>query len=622
MPTLPPSLLSPLQTPHLAPTSGCSCYRVRNVYCCKQALCVCHSLCFNGSALLSAPTPQPTSGRNRQMTGSLPPPCLPPQYTLNQIQPSLDGASSSSSGITDVLSPIPCSRKAEFAASLNMALTEAPIRGGLHAASEDTWHKWVGRGGGNRDKGGSAEWRDGSTLLIPLDDPTTNVAHFIGGLLGGWMGEGQGGVNDVSGREGGSDTASQQCINAHGSSSHHTIPPATHPSCCLQVSACCAFPTMRQHGQQGWIPSVLHMLLRIALEPLLNHTASSHHFPSLPRSPQSLADAISPEVLVGVSTGAAASTGASRGGLEVLAGAVEFESAFSRASDAHPMCFHRLVLPGYLKVPLPALTPLSSLLSTPLPALPCDSLPHVSLIWGMEQADMFKHRLKKAFPHPGPDPFCALASPDNASVGDASAGSSSADGATVRLLYITRNASLTRGRRVMSEESSKALLNLFHQLNFQVCALSTMMWLCHFSGRPAALLVPSGTFSLLPPTSSHTASSHTSVPQFLPFPIMLFPYFSMGPASPISNYRQHIGLPHIPILARFPSTPSKSHNPLFLLPCVLAHQVVQVEFTPLTFVHQLALVQAADIIVSLHGAGLTNPASCARPSPLLSRSTR
>ncbi|CAI5989716.1 unnamed protein product [Closterium sp. NIES-65] len=385
--TLPPSRLSPLHTPHLTPTSGCSCYRVRNVYCCKQALCVCHSLCFNGSALLSAPTPQPTSGRNRQNPGSLPPPCLPPQYTLNQIQPSPDGASSSSSGITDVLSPIPCSRKAEFAAYLNMALTEAPIRGGLHAASEDTWRKWVGPGGGNRDKGGSAEWRDGSTLLIPLDDPTTNVAHFIG--------------------------------------------------------------AMRQHGQRGWIPSVLHMLLRIALEPLLNHTASSHHIPSLPRSPQSLADAISPEVLVGASTGAAASTGASRGGLEVLAGAVEFESAFSRASDAHPMCFHRLVLPGYLKA--------------------------ITFPGGMEQADMFKHRLKEAFPHPDPDPFRALASPENASVGDASAGSSSADGTTVRLLYITRNASLTRGRRVMSAESSSALLKLFHQLNFQVRAHSTAM---------------------------------------------------------------------------------------------------------------------------------------------------
>ncbi|CAI7867000.1 unnamed protein product [Closterium sp. NIES-54] len=457
MPTLPPSLLSPLQTPHLAPTSGCSCYRVRNVYCCKQALCVCHSLCFNGSALLSAPTPQPTSGRNRQITGSLPPPCLPPQYTLNQIQPSLDGASSSSSGITDLLSPIPCSRKAEFAAYLNMALTEAPIRGGLHAASEDTWHKWVGPGGGNRDKGGSAEWRDGSTLLIPLDDPTTNVAHFIG--------------------------KAAQILLVNNASTPTALPLITR---FLLPRTPAAASRMRQHGQQGWIPSVLHVLLRIALEPLLNHTASSHHFPSLPRSPQSLADAISPEVLVGASTGAAASTGASRGGLEVLAGAVEFESAFSRASGAHPMCFHRLVLPGYLKA--------------------------ITFPGGMEQADMFKHRLKEAFPHPGPDPFRALASPDNASVGDVSAGSSSADGATVRLLYITRNASLTRGRRVMSEESSKALLNLFHQLNFQVA---------------------------------------------------------------------------------------------------------QVEFTPLTFAHQLALVQAADIIVSLHGAGLTNPASFARSDSVL-----
>ncbi|CAI5534442.1 unnamed protein product [Closterium sp. Naga37s-1] len=455
--TLPPSRLSPLHTPHLAPTSGCSCYRVRNVYCCKQALCVCHSLCFNGSALLSAPTPQPTSGRNRQNPGSLPPPCLPPQYTLNQIQPSPDGASSSSSGITDVLSPIPCSRKAEFAAYLNMALTEAPIRGGLHAASEDTWRKWVGPGGGNRDKGGTAEWRDGSTLLIPLDDPTTNVAHFIG--------------------------KAAQILLVNNASTPTALPLITR---FLLPRTPAAASRMRQHGQRGWIPSVLHMLLRIALEPLLNHTASSHHIPSLPRSPQSLADAVSPEVLVGASTGAAASTGASRGGLEVLAGAVEFESAFSRASDAHPMCFHRLVLPGYLKA--------------------------ITFPGGMEQADMFKHRLKEAFPHPDPDPFRALASPHNASVGDASAGSSSADGTTVRLLYITRNASLTRGRRVMSAESSSALLKLFHQLNFQVA---------------------------------------------------------------------------------------------------------QVEFTPLTFAHQLALVQAADIIVSLHGAGLTNPASFARSDSVL-----
>ncbi|CAI5461466.1 unnamed protein product [Closterium sp. Yama58-4] len=207
---------------------------------------------------------------------------------------------------------------------------------------------------------------------------------------------------------------------------------------------------MRQHGQHGWIPSVLHMLLRIALEPLLNHTALSHHIsPSLPLNPQSLAAAISPEALVGVSIGAAASTGASTGGSgggsgggeEVLAGVVEFESAFSRASDAHPMCFHRLVLPGYLKA--------------------------ITFAGGMEQADMFKHRLKEAFPHPKPDPFHTLASPDNASIGDVSAGRSSADSATVRLLYITRYASLTRGRRVMSAESSSALLKLFHQLKFE-----------------------------------------------------------------------------------------------------------------------------------------------------------
>ncbi|CAI5470139.1 unnamed protein product [Closterium sp. Yama58-4] len=226
---------------------------------------------------------------------------------------------------------------------------------------------------------------------------------------------------------------------------------------------------MRQHGQHGWIPSVLHMLLRIALEPLLNHAALSHHTPSLPLNPQSLAAAISPEALVGASIGA-----------------VEFESAFSRASNAHPMCFHRLVLPGYLKA--------------------------ITFPGGMEQADMFKSRLKEAFPHPDPDPFRTLASPDNASIGDASAGSSSADSVTVRLLYITRNASLTRGRRVMSAESSGALLKLFHQLKFQVA---------------------------------------------------------------------------------------------------------QVEFTPLTFAHQLALVQAADIIVSLHGAGLTNPASFARSDSVL-----
>ncbi|GJP42974.1 hypothetical protein CLOM_g2493 [Closterium sp. NIES-68] len=387
------------------------------------------------------------------------------------MQPSPDSPSDSASSrrreTTDVLSPIPCTRKAEFAAFLNMALMEAPIRGGLHAASKDTWQEWVGQEGGGEGKGGLVDWRDGGTLLIPLDDPTTNVAHFIG--------------------------KAAQILLVNNASLPTALPLITR---FLLPRTPAAAARMRQHGQHGWIPSVLHMLLRIALEPLLNRTSDLKHISSLPLSPGSLAAAISPETLAGAASadgssgGSIGGSGGSSGGAELLAGAVEFESAFSRASHEHPMCFHRLVLPGYLKA--------------------------ITFPGGMEEADMFKQRLMEAFPHSNPDAFHTLATPSDTSAsitspGNTSAGSSSAE-TTIRLLYITRNASLTRGRRVMNAESSRALLQLFHRLKFQVA---------------------------------------------------------------------------------------------------------QVEFTPLPFAHQLALVQSADIIVSLHGAGLTNPASFARSDSVL-----
>ncbi|CAI7911999.1 unnamed protein product [Closterium sp. NIES-54] len=184
LPLPPPTFPIPLSTsPSALPAtfpSGCACYRLRNAFCCTQAVCVCRNVCYNGSALLgrygpdisdTTDTTDTTDSTSSTSSTAFPPrpphPCLPPVHAPATANKSA------------LLSPTSCSNLPQFGRMLRSALSEAPVKGGLQAAGDGRWRRWVG---------GEAEWRMGGTLFVPLTHQTTNVAHFLGeqGMGNGW----------------------------------------------------------------------------------------------------------------------------------------------------------------------------------------------------------------------------------------------------------------------------------------------------------------------------------------------------------------------------------------------------------------------------------------------------
>ncbi|CAI7794313.1 unnamed protein product [Closterium sp. NIES-54] len=176
LPLPPPTFPIPLSTsPSALPAtfpSGCACYRLRNAFCCTQAVCVCRNVCYNGSALLgrygpdisdTTDTTDTTDSTSSTSSTAFPPrpphPCLPPVHAPATANKSA------------LLSPTSCSNLPQFGRMLRSALSEAPVKGGLQAAGDGRWRRWVG---------GEAEWRMGGTLFVPLTHQTTNVAHFLG----------------------------------------------------------------------------------------------------------------------------------------------------------------------------------------------------------------------------------------------------------------------------------------------------------------------------------------------------------------------------------------------------------------------------------------------------------
>ncbi|CAI6008866.1 unnamed protein product, partial [Closterium sp. NIES-65] len=185
-----------------------------------------------------------------------------------------------------LLSPTSCSNLPQFGRMLRSALSEAPVKGGLQAAGDARWRRWVG---------GEAEWRMGGTLFVPLTHQTTNVAHFLGKAAHILL------VNNVTVKSG--------------------LPRVDR---FLLPRADWTVHRMKEHGPHGWLPSMLHLLLRMALEPLL---------------PTSLL----PSLLASISPSSLLSPGPLAGGR------VEFEGQLNAASDERPMCFQTLVVPGFLK---------------------------------------------------------------------------------------------------------------------------------------------------------------------------------------------------------------------------------------------------------------------------------
>ncbi|CAI5511110.1 unnamed protein product [Closterium sp. Naga37s-1] len=185
---------------------------------------------------------------------------------------------------------------------------------------------------------------------------------------------------------------------------------------------------MKEHGPHGWLPSMLHLLLRMALEPLL---------------PASLL----PSLLASVSPSSLLTPGPLAGGR------VEFEGQLNAASDERPMCFQTLIVPGLLKA--------------------------ITFNGMAEEAEVVRQRLREVFltpdGQPVPDIMAASSSSSDSNSGSSSASGSGGggdrhypdDGSRVRLLYVTRNDTMTTGRRVMHPDSHKALQELFNRMNFQ-----------------------------------------------------------------------------------------------------------------------------------------------------------
>ncbi|CAI5460175.1 unnamed protein product [Closterium sp. Yama58-4] len=187
---------------------------------------------------------------------------------------------------------------------------------------------------------------------------------------------------------------------------------------------------MKEHGPHGWLPSMLHLLLRMALEPLL---------------PASLL----PALLASISPSSLLTPGPLAGGR------VEFEGQLNAASDERPMCFQTLVVPGLLKA--------------------------ITFNGMAEEAELVRQRLREVFLTPEGQPVPdIMAASSNGGTGNSSSSSGSSgsggggdrhypdDGSRVRLLYVTRNDTMTTGRRVMHPDSHKALQELFNRMGFEV----------------------------------------------------------------------------------------------------------------------------------------------------------
>ncbi|CAI5959736.1 unnamed protein product [Closterium sp. NIES-64] len=308
-----------------------------------------------------------------------------------------------------LLSPTSCSNLPQFGRMLRSALSEAPVKGGLQAAGDARWRRWVG---------GEAEWRMGGTLFVPLTHQTTNVAHFLGKAAHILL------VNNVTVKSGLPRV------------DRFLLPRAD-------------WTVHRSTDHSGWLPSMLHLLLRMALEPLL---------------PTSLL----PSLLASISPSSLLSPGPLAGGR------VEFEGQLNAASDERPMCFQTLVVPGFLKA--------------------------ITFNGMAEEAEVVRQRLREVFLTPDGQPvpdIMAASSGGGGSAGDSSSSSSSSssggsggssggsggssggggssgdrhyldDGSRVRLLYVTRNDTMTTGRRVMHPDSHKALQELFNRMGFEV----------------------------------------------------------------------------------------------------------------------------------------------------------
>ncbi|GJP34074.1 hypothetical protein CLOM_g18543 [Closterium sp. NIES-68] len=135
--------------------TGCSCYHIRNNYCCSQNLCLCSPMCWNGHQMISLGQPQCVAAKEQ----APPPP--------NEPKP--------------ILRAVGCHKEVEFSESLRVVTDEA-VNSLVHLRDAGMGGNGggVGEGRGWLETRRRVEWRLGLTFLQRFDYQAVNVAHFIG----------------------------------------------------------------------------------------------------------------------------------------------------------------------------------------------------------------------------------------------------------------------------------------------------------------------------------------------------------------------------------------------------------------------------------------------------------
>ncbi|CAI7774836.1 unnamed protein product [Closterium sp. NIES-53] len=131
--------------------TSCSCYHIRNDYCCHQYMCICSPMCWNGYELISLGQPK----------------CAP--ATEHTAPPP---------GQDPVLSPLDCSHKHEFTSTL---LDLVSITAEARLAERNAGGRRGGKGDGGEGWLGSrreVDWRFGLTMLQRFNDSSVNLSHF------------------------------------------------------------------------------------------------------------------------------------------------------------------------------------------------------------------------------------------------------------------------------------------------------------------------------------------------------------------------------------------------------------------------------------------------------------
>ncbi|CAI5966556.1 unnamed protein product [Closterium sp. NIES-65] len=299
----------------------CSCYRVRNDYCCYQYMCKCSPMCWNGYQPISLGEPKCAPATEH----------APPQP-----------------GQPPVLTPVSCAEQHTFRSALYSCFPETS-EGGLGVRSTGEGGGGSGGGGEGGERGGGrggegwlgsrsgVDWRFGQTMLQTFSQSEGNIAHFSRK----W-----GGVGAPAGGCG-----AGLLLYCNPLQHFPNLPLSSHP-----------LPFIPTAEKVFTLLLANNFTASAALQSTVNRLM-------LPRSPQFIerirtigADSMFARVMQAMIEFAVTPLLASRvhnspellahktlGDLPMAFGLVEFESAWNAATESRPLCFESLLLPGIFK---------------------------------------------------------------------------------------------------------------------------------------------------------------------------------------------------------------------------------------------------------------------------------